>query len=81
MRLEVVTVGDTIKGHCWMAKRLKKTEVEQLAPRIRTLIENGRTKNQICNELDIFMGAVHLYLRDFAPVHIKELILSNGRGV
>jgi hypothetical protein len=62
-----------------MAKRLRIHEVAELAPRIESLLLAGKTKEDICKELDIFMGAVNLYLRRFASAHICELAMKSGR--
>lgn len=63
-----------------MAVRLKKPQVAALAPTIERLILEGRSKEDICKELDIFMGAVNMYLRNHASADVRELALSNGRG-
>lgn len=63
-----------------MAVRLKKTEVAALAPTIERMILDGRSKEDICKELDIFMGAVNMYLRNHANAHIRVTALNNWRG-
>lgn len=60
-----------------MAIRLKSEAVEQLAPRIEQLIKTGHTKKQICERLDIFLGAINKYLRDHASDEIKQISLKN----
>jgi predicted transcriptional regulator len=63
-----------------MAVRLKKQDVERLAPQIERLILEGRSKEDICKELDIFKGAVNMYLRNHASADIREKALTNGQN-
>lgn len=64
-----------------MAVRLKSKEVERLSPFISAKLEAGKSKAEICKELDIYMGAINLYLRKFGSERDRLLALDNGRGV
>lgn len=63
-----------------MAVRLKKPDVALIAPQIERLILDGRSKEDICKELDIYMGAVNMYLRNHADADIREKALTDGQG-
>ena len=63
-----------------MPVRLKKQEVAKLAPEFERRILDGQSKEAICKELNVFMGALNMYLRIHASEHICELALTNGRG-
>jgi hypothetical protein len=63
-----------------MPVRLKKPEVAKLAPEFERRLLDGQTKQDICKEMNVFMGALNMYLRIHANAHICELALTNGRG-